>query len=223
MSPGANAAGGPSGIWIGNDGPTLVEYTNDSSGPIILVIWTKSVSATNKRSTASIIPAGFVEEYNNNTPVPAVTWSLANGESVTVSMANSVSAGWAALYNHQTGLTGGYGGGQIDNTWGEITTYIPNASNSSEATTDVSRLINNNGNTMTITVKGGENPGCVADMTRCSYTCPGGASPCTYGGLMLDCQASDQAYGAKLGPGDGGASGGCQGFNSNGVITVSFS
>jgi len=57
-----------------------------------------------------------------NAHQPAVSYTIYDKQSVTISMVNGISAGWAGLYNLQTTLNVGLG--QVFNTWGEITTGI---------------------------------------------------------------------------------------------------
>lgn len=191
VSQGANAVSNNGGIWIGSDGANTFTFTNEATNPsdvsVILVLW-----------NADGYDGSFVNAYT-----PAITYSLPNiGDSVTISVANSISGAWAALNNHATTLNE-YG--QIFNTWGEFTS-------GDYATVDVSMEVNTAGNSMSITV---DENGCVSDMTTCVFQCTAGTSvqSCGDSGTyeLTNCAVGSQP-GATYGVYDGNPSGGCQGL-----------
>lgn len=149
-----------------------------------------------------------------NARVPAISYSLTDpGSAVQISLANGVPGGWAALYNRSTALTE-YG--QIDNTFGEFST-------GDWATIDVSRLVNMSGDPMTIGVagRGGKaGAGCVADMSRCVYTCDvGEGNSCGGEGTysLLNCVGPN---GVQSVDEDGNPTGGCQGWSFGGEVSI---
>lgn len=186
-------------IWIGNDGPNTFTFTNEATNPspvpVTLILWD--------------MPPGDYESSFMNVRRPKVSYSLPNiGDSVTISLVNGVSGGWAALNNHATTLSQW---GQIFNTWGEFTT-------GSYATADVSREVNMEGNSMSIRTSGG----CVSNMDTCVFTCYSGVScgdPGTY--QLLNCAPGSQP-GASYGLFDGNPSGGCQGWSDGGHLDISL-
>jgi hypothetical protein len=195
---GTNAKAANGGVWIGSQGPNIFAFTNKAAVPIILIIWTQ-------------IPNDYQSSFMN-VRTPAVSYSLSAGQTVTISMANGVSGGWSALYNGKTTLSQ-YG--QINNTWGEFTT-------GGYATVDISSEINMSGNPMSITV--GSN-GCVANMSKCIFQCkPGQGNTCGASGTYnLNGCANNSQPGATYGMNNGNPTGGCQGFNNGGHVTVNFS
>ncbi|KAM3085595.1 hypothetical protein ACMFMG_002665 [Clarireedia jacksonii] len=193
---GTNAKAANGGAWIGSQGPNTFAFTNKAAVPVTAIIWTQA--------------AGDYQSSFMNARKPAISYSLGAGQTVTVSMANGVSGGWAALYNGQTTLSK-YG--QINNTWGEFTT-------GASATVDVSREVNMGGNSMSITVGGS---GCVSNMSKCVFQCKSG-NTCGDSGTynLVGCAAGSQK-GATFGTFDNNPSGGCQGFSNGGHVTVTFS
>ena len=186
-------------IWIGSEGPNVFTFVNAAEVPLILVLW---------------LMAPYDDQASfMNARVPAITYSLTDpGAAVQVSLANGVPGGWAALYNRTTTLTE-YG--QIDNTFGEFST-------GDWATIDVSRLVNMRGDPMTISVAAGRGKvgGCVADMSRCVYTCDVGAgNSCGAEGTysLLDCVGPNAVQSADE---DGNPTGGCQGWSFGGEVGV---
>lgn len=184
-------------IWIGSDGPNTMTFHNLAGGvPVTLVVW---YDAPGDYSASFM---GSEQAY--------VTFSLTGDlSSVTISLANGVSGGFAGLYNELTDLTA-YG--QINNTWGEFTT-------GADATIDVSREINMNGNGMSINVS----TGCVSNLSRCYFGCIDGNSGCweanTY--QLYNCEPTSQT-GATYGLDAGQPSGGCQGWSNGGQIDITF-
>jgi len=112
---GTNAVANNGGAWLGIDGPYQNEFRNNSTEPLVLVVWTGATSWVNKF-------------------VPAIAVSLEPGASQVVSFANGVSGGWAGVYK-DTKLSNG----QIEQTWGEYTF------SGIYSTIDVSREVNMNG------------------------------------------------------------------------------
>ncbi|KAH6871417.1 hypothetical protein B0T10DRAFT_450427 [Thelonectria olida] len=196
---GTNAVSNNGNIWIGGDGPNTFTFTNQASSPsnvpVTLILWDN--------------PPNDYQSSFMNVRTPKISYSLPNvGNSVTISLANGVSGGWAALNNHATTISQ-YG--QIYNTWGEFTT-------GSYATVDVSRLVNMGGNTMSVKVS----TGCVSNMNTCVFTCYNGNTCGTSGSYQLvNCAAGSQP-GASYGMYDGNPSGGCQGWSNGGHLDISL-
>ncbi|KAL8314611.1 hypothetical protein RB597_007118 [Gaeumannomyces tritici] len=130
---GVNARKNPgSGIWVGEDGHNTFVFENESKGKVTVIIWNKGTLPDGKPD---------YEGHCMNVRVPQVSWSLAKGEKVTVSLSKEkVSGGFAAIYEGSTKINGF---GQIDQTWGEFTT-------GDYATVDVSRLIRMDGEPMSM-------------------------------------------------------------------------
>jgi hypothetical protein len=197
---GINARSPNGNVWIGNDGPNRFTFTNRASSPspvsVTLILWDQA-------------PGDYQASFMN-VRRPKISYSLPNvGDSVTVSLANGVSGGWAALTDHATTLSQ-YG--QISNTWGEFTT-------GNSATVDVSRLVNMGGNKMSIKVS----TGCVSNMNTCVFTCKSGNTCGTSGSYDLTNCANGSQPGASYGVWDGNPSGGCQGWsNGGGSLAISL-
>ncbi|KAB5576593.1 hypothetical protein GE09DRAFT_1170177 [Coniochaeta sp. 2T2.1] len=189
---GTNARSNNGNIWIGSDGPNKFVYTNRANTPIILIVWDN--------------PPNDYQSSFMNVRKSKISYSLAAGASVTVSMANGVSGGWSALYNHKTTLSQ-YG--QIYNTWGEFTT-------GNYATVDISREVNMGGNTMDAKVS----TSCTTNMNTCAFVCKSGNTCGTSGSYdLINCSGKNAAYGLY----NGNPSGGCQGWsNGSGRIDASF-
>lgn len=137
-------------FWIGGGGPSKFDFTNNAGKGVTLVMWYDGASP--QTSTGPYVSA----------TAPLVSYSLAAGATVTVSLAGGVSGGWAGGYSRSTVLST-YG--QVSNTWREFTT-------GSYATVDVSRLVNMNGNGMSVTTSSG----CSSNMNTCVYQCKRGKS-----------------------------------------------
>ncbi|TLS31282.1 hypothetical protein PpBr36_02334 [Pyricularia pennisetigena] len=181
------------GIWVGKDGHTKFKFSNKSKGRVALVVWNN--------------PEGDYESSFMNVRKPQVSWSLAAGQSLTVSLNEGVSGGFAGLYDAKTPLSPV---GQVHQTWGEFTT-------GQYATIDVSREVRMDGDKMWI-----QTPiGCVSDMDRCVFVCKDGKNTCgekdTY--ELKDCQPGSQP-GANYGERFGQPEGGCQGFDKGGEVAV---
>jgi len=190
--------GTASGIWIGKDGPNQFTFRNAGAGPAMTVIvWD--------------FPAGDFEASFLNVRQPKISYSLPKvGDTVTISLANGISGGFASLVTGRTRLSNF---GQLDNTWGEFTT-------GSWATVDVSRLVNTRGDPMNIKVQGS---GCVTDMDTCVFTCKNQALTfCGQSGEynLTNCANGSQP-GATLGTNDGtNPEGGCQGWSNGGKLDI---
>ncbi|KAI9737224.1 MAG: hypothetical protein M1818_005756 [Claussenomyces sp. TS43310] len=192
VSQGVNPTSDNGAIWIGSDGPNTFTFENTAGVDVTLVIW-------NQATGASFVSANQ----------PAITYSIADQDSVEISMDNSVSGGWAGLYNQITTLNEA---GSVYNTWGEFTT-------GDYATVDVSREPNMGGNAMSITL----DSGCVSDMNTCVFECISGNTCYESGTYSLVNCANGSQPGATIGSYDDNPTGGCQGFNDGGHMTITFS
>jgi hypothetical protein len=183
---GRNSRGNNGQAWIGNGGPNTITFYNHARFVVTLVLWTGATSWVNVNQ-------------------PQITWSLAPGQRVTVSLANGVSGAWSGLYNHRTILVDG----QIFNTWGEFTT-------GGWATVDITREPNMGGNAMNAKVS----TGCLADMNSCSFQCKSG-NRCGAAGSykLVNCVGPNKANGIDPW---GQPSGGCQGWSNGGHIDAGF-
>ncbi|KAM7198905.1 hypothetical protein V8F20_005972 [Naviculisporaceae sp. PSN 640] len=194
-------------IWIGSEGPNLFTFINSADVPVILILWEMAVDDGQ---------ASFM-----NARQPAITYSLpTTGSAVQISIANNVPGGWAVIYNRTTRLTE-YG--QVDNTFGEFST-------GAWATIDVSRLVNMQGDGMSVTVMGSgktddeerkPNGVCVSDLSTCVYACNEGlGNTCGEEGTysLLNCQG--QPGSVQSWDSDGNPTGGCQGWSWGGNINV---
>ena len=122
--------------WVGSDGPNTFTFVNSAdNASITLVLW---------------IGSRWL-----NVAQPYISYSLAVGQSVTISLANNFSGGFAGLYDGLTPLVSGL----ISNTWGEFST-------GNWATIDVSREVNMGGNGMSINLDG-----CTSHMSKCVFQC----------------------------------------------------
>lgn len=192
---GINSFSNNGAIWIGSDGPNTFTFSNSAGGvDVTLIIW--------------LNPANDYSSSFMNVRQPYVSFSMADQQQITVSMANGISGGWAGLFNRITTLSQ-YG--QIYNTWGEFTT-------GSYATVDVSREVNMGGNGMSINL----NSGCISNMDKCVFQCKSGNTCGDSGTYDLDNCAAGSQPGATYGLYDGNPSGGCQGFNNGGHMSVMF-
>lgn len=181
-------------IWIGDDGPNTITFTNVGDEPVTVIVWHFPIGD---------YEASFVQQRT-----PEVSYSLPEqGDQVTVSMENGVSGGWSALVDHETGLTP-YG--QIDNTWGEFTC-------GRHATVNISREVNMSGSPMSAYTEGG----CITDMDTCVFLCKYGDTCWESGSYVLEeCEAGSQP-GANFGlNGRGDPEGGCQGWEDGGHVDV---
>jgi hypothetical protein len=184
-------------IWIGSDGPNVFSFTNNAGVPITLVMW--NFANGNHEML-------FMSKYR-----PQVTYSLGPGDCIDISVGNTVSGGWAGLYNHETDLYYGL----VHETMGEFTT-------GSDATVDVSREVNMSGHSMTVEI---ESSSCVTSTTLCSFWCKKGlGNECgdsgTYDLVNCDPQVTSGASNSK--PDGINPEGGCQGWAWGGRLTVTF-
>jgi len=85
------------GVWLGDDGDYVNEFSNASDEPLILVVWGPDASWVNENQ-------------------PLITLNISPGSSRNVSFATGTSGAFSAIYS-DTVLS--YG--QISNTWGEYT------------------------------------------------------------------------------------------------------
>jgi len=122
---GLNAISSNGQAWLGNDGPYTNDFTNNSTEPVVLVVW---------GSAGSWVGA----------VAPLITTTIPAGAVQTVSFANGASGAWTGVYP-DTVMTP-YG--QISNTWGEYTF------SGQWSTFDVSREVNMNGKPMSIVSPG---------------------------------------------------------------------
>ncbi len=182
---GVNSYTRTSNAWVGTDGDYTNEFTNESGENMVLVLWGVSGS--------------WVGGLN---PVqPLVTYSLAPGESTTISFADGSSGGWSGIYADTT-----MANGQIFNTWGEYTF------SGDWSTVDVTREPNMNGNNMTIVTPGtGSAPGCVSDMSTCVFVCTGGAPSCWLDYQLMNCDAANGGGGDAM-------NGGCNGIGMGAAL-----
>ncbi|MCJ1287636.1 hypothetical protein MMC26_006988 [Xylographa opegraphella] len=88
---------GSGGVWLGDDGDYVNEFSNASNEPVILVVWG---------------PAG---SWINNVQ-PLITLNISPGSSRNVSFATGTSGAFSAIYSDTTLVNG-----QVYNTWGEYT------------------------------------------------------------------------------------------------------
>jgi len=117
---GTNSAVNNGAVWLGTDGPYTNDFHNNSTEPVILVIWTGATSWV-------------------NAAIPKVTVSLPPGSVQTVSFANGVSGAWAGVYPTTKLVMG-----QVSETWGEFTF------SGTWTTIDVSREVNMKGRGMRV-------------------------------------------------------------------------
>ncbi|QSZ33681.1 hypothetical protein DSL72_005252 [Monilinia vaccinii-corymbosi] len=190
---GTNAKTANGGVWIGNQGPNTFVFTNSAAVPLTVILWTQA--------------AGDFQSSFVNAREPQVSYSLDVGKTVTISMANEVSGGWAGLYNRETTLSK-YG--QVSNTWGEFRT-------GAYATVEVSREVNMGGNAMEIRVGG-----CTSNMSKCVFTCKSGETCGEADTYSLNNCAAGSQNGAAYGLASNQPSGGCQGFSNGGNVQVTL-
>ena len=194
-----------SAYGIGSGGPFELEFTNNAAEDIILVVWSGYNFAT------TVVAMGVCET------TPNVTVSLEQGSSTTISFNpdnhadSQISGAFAAIYN-STVIN--YAG-QVGNTWGEFTFSTENAF----STLDVSRLIERNGDNMSIQnykKKGGDKT-CLSDMDTCVFVCTDSATSCAY--TLANCPVGAAGNTADA----SGQNGGCAYEGNSGYSTVIFS
>lgn len=159
-------------IWVGSQGPNLFNFINESGRDMILLFWHYPVGDYAKL---------FMSAYP-----PQVSYSLAPGQTITLSVAHGISGGWGGLYDHKTILDPA--SGLLRNTWGEFTTTA-----SGKIHVDVSRLVYMKGDNMSIRMdkKAG---GCVSDFSRCFFECVGDVVTCGRQNeyRLVNCDAGSQ-------------------------------
>jgi hypothetical protein len=185
---GVNSFSRTTNLWIGTDGDYTTEFINESGEDVILACWGPSGSWI-------------------NAVAPLITTSVANSTSTVVSFAEGASGSCAGIYPSTTMVNG-----QVSNTWFEFTFADP------WSTVDVSRLVNMNGNKMTIVT-----PSCVSDMDTCVFVCNEGESSCWLDYHLINCDASNgggKGADANLGGAD---SGGCNGITKGSQLKTYLS
>lgn len=186
-------------IWIGDDGANTFTFTNLAAQPvpITLIMWD--------------FPDNDYEASFMNVRNPKISYSLPfTNNTVTISVENGISGGWATLNEHLTTLSPM---GQVYNTWGEFTT-------GDYATVDVSRLVNMGGNVQSIQVE----TGCLSDMDWCAFHCKDDANECGDSGSydLLQC-TPDINPNAATGTDDGtNPEGGCMGWDNGGHLDIAL-
>ena len=189
-SQGINPVGNNGQIWIGDDGPNTFTFYSPNAD-VILVLWDQS--------------AGYASSFVTGTQT-VLTYSIAQGESVTISLANGISGAWTGLYNQATGISWV---GQVDNTWAEFTT-------GAYATVDITREVNMNGNELVAKVS----TGCEANNNQCAFICNDGVT-CGDSGTYSLINCDSQPFGS-VGESWGNPSGGCGGWSDGGHIDAYF-
>lgn len=119
-APGLNSVVPNGAAWLGEGGPYTVDFSNNSTEPVIMTVWT-----------------GMTSWVNANTP--QLTFSLPPKKMQTVSFAEGASGAWAPVYPTTKLVMG-----QISETWGEFTFA------GIYTTIDVSREVNMSGRGMQI-------------------------------------------------------------------------
>jgi len=172
-------------VWLGKDGSTTNTFYNHAGEDIILIIWSGEGS--------------WVNVHN-----PDVAVSMKKGHHHTVSFADGISGGWAAIYK-DTVLENGL----VKQTWGEYTM-------GEWGTIDVSREVWMKGRNMRI-----HTPNCVSDMDKCVFVCPDGQDTCWQQYELHNCDNGSQG-GATYGTYGGMPSGGCGNFGSSPHLRTIF-
>lgn len=172
-------------IWIGSQGPNTFKITNENNQPATVVVW------HHYDYTSSFV----------KTKQPIITYSLNHEESVTISMENAISGAWSFMTRNRT----------VFNEWGQVFNTIGEFTSGKDATVDISRLVNMNGESMTVVTQSG----CLANMDKCAFKCIVGNScwePNTY---ELDAGCENFGHDSNNQP-----SGGCKGWNDGGHVDV---
>lgn len=190
---GVNANSG--NVCLGGNQPNRFNFKNSAGTTVILVMWE--------------MVKGDYQAIFMNARQAAITYTLAPDAGVTVSVANGISGGWAAVHVGSTKLTAN---GQIDNTQGEYTT-------GPYGTIDVTREIQMNGHDMSIQLSGSN---CRSDGNTCVFTCKSGSTCGESGSYDLTNCNPNKVPGANNQMVNGNPEGGCQGFANGGDINVTF-
>ena len=164
------------------DGPYTNTFINTSDQNLILLVWGEQGSWVNVQP-------------------PLITQALAPGDSIVVSFVHGTSGAWSTLSSDTTLVNG-----QVFNTWGEYTF------SGIDSTVDVSRLVNMQGDDMTIVT-----PACTSNMQTCVFVCrDSGLVSCEFDYELRNCAASD---GGGTGQDSSGApSGGCHGMGDQAAL-----
>ena len=163
-------------VWVGTGGAYTNNFINMSGQNLTLLVWGEQGSWVNVQP-------------------PLIAQTLGPDESIVVSFVDGTSGAWSTL-SRNTSLVNG----QVFNTWGEYTFA------GTDSTVDVSRLVNMDGDDMTIVT-----PTCTSNMYTCVFTCrDAGRVSCQTDYQLDNCMANN---GGGTGRDSAGApSGGCHGI-----------
>jgi len=184
-------------IGIGSGGAFEFEITNDASEDIVIVLWSSNGQE------------GDWDAQSVQVNAPNLTFALGCGETESISfnpsafVGGSISGAFSVL-SSKSAMVNAY----ISNTWGEFTVTESNIF----STLDVSRILNLNGNGMSIQLyesKGGSKT-CLSDMTTCVYLAEDSISGCVAGTPGTSVNAANTA-------------GGCMFSSTTGYASVSIS
>ncbi|GAM90658.1 hypothetical protein ANO11243_087030 [Dothideomycetidae sp. 11243] len=208
----AAAAGSTEAITVGQAGnaPFVAQLNNKSPNDLVAVVWAGAgqwgaVSATFVGAQQADVTHGL----KSNTS----TWISFNPANAA---GNSLSGAISAV-SADSGLSQ-YG--QVDNTWIEYTLSTENQF----STTDVSRLINMNGQKVEVlnypskqAFEDNAAPACTGDNEHYAYVCSGGATTCIAGSMIgTDVGAAGNTADAS------GMDGGCSGMPTGGYMVINF-
>lgn len=183
-----NVANDGTNPWIGADGPVTNTFINNGTEELTVINW---------GSWGSWI----------NAVKPAITYSLAPGENVTVSYPTGAVGAWAPFSTNSKMIDG-----QVAEPWGEY------SFTGQYATYDISREPNM-GSSRQMEIRG---PKCTANMNQCAFTCDSG-NRCEFGYSLINCLPNPSNPGAGTGTYGGAASGGCGGLGQTGSLTTYLS
>jgi len=181
-------------IWIGNDSPWKVTYTNQASDDAVLYCWSKA--------------SGYSGPFIAATQ-PLIGAGIKAGQSLTLSYAGNVGTACAPVFPNTNLLTGV---GYIYNTWFEVT--FPGGGGTGGF--DVTRLPNMNGRS--IVAQGSQ---CKSDLNTCVFKCTTDADHCTTGYDLFGCGAGTGG-GGGYDSAMGGTGGGCNMGQGSETINVSL-
>ncbi|KAH9902348.1 hypothetical protein F4778DRAFT_737306 [Xylariomycetidae sp. FL2044] len=195
---GLNRKNGNNGnlIWIGNDGPNTFTIQNKAQTSTILVVWYE--------------PDGDHQSSCMSARQPWISYTMKAGSPLTISLKSGISGGLSTIYPGTTKLNHA---GQIAETWIEFTS-------GDDATVDVTRIVNKNGQKMSAKVKG---TGCVTNMEVCSFQCKDSSRDWCGEHLeveLKDCEPGSQD-GANVSYPNGDPQGGCKGWTNGGHVDIS--
>jgi hypothetical protein len=181
----AAAAGGCS---LGANGPWIFDFHNNAGSNVDLAVWGAN---------------SWLNKFN-----PAILVTLEPGGMTTVSFANGFSGAFAGIFPDTDMRMG-----QINNTWGELTT-------GSGGVVDVSREVNMDGHGLKIVSP----TGCVSDTAgnTCAFICyPADGNSCWQNYQLI--QSSNPNCIKGYDPVMNGVSGGCSlGQTTSGNVVVTF-